>query len=198
MTRIHLVRHGHHDLLGRVLCGRTTDIGLSPRGCSEMNSAAAQFAGRKIAAIQSSPRLRTRQSATILASMLGNGVDIVAALDEIDFGDWSDRPFSELDQDPRWMRWNTARANARAPQGESMAEAQTRMVVHLSHIAAAHPDGSVIVVSHAEPIRAALLFHRHLSLDRFMEIEVAPASVCTLTLGDRHARRGVSHAMVTV
>jgi broad specificity phosphatase PhoE len=39
---------------------------------------------------------------------------------------------------------------------------------------------AAVVVSHAEPIRAALLHYRGMALDRFAEIEVAPASVSVL------------------
>ena len=64
---IHLVRHGHHALLGRTLCGRMNGVTLDEIGCAEMARCAVTVSPRP-ALIQSSPQRRCMQSACILAA----------------------------------------------------------------------------------------------------------------------------------
>src|SRR5438876_12433676 len=71
MTVFHLLRHGEHGLLGRVLAGRMPGVGMTERGRAEIAAAAERFAREKIAAIYASPLQRTRESAEIGAMRLG-------------------------------------------------------------------------------------------------------------------------------
>lgn len=57
-----------------------------------------------------------------------------------------------------------------------------RMVRHLEQLRRVQADGAIVIVSHAEPIRAALLHYSRTPLDNFLSIEVAPASVSTLSV----------------
>ena len=59
---------------------------------------------------------------------------------------------------------------------------QQRVVQHLEQLRRVQADGSIVIVSHAEPIRAALLYYSRTPLDNFLSIEVAPASVSTLAV----------------
>jgi broad specificity phosphatase PhoE len=176
---IHLVRHGHHALLDRVLCGRMPGVGLDEFGCRQI-ALCAEHILPVPTAIQSSPQRRARQSASILASHFDLAVEIVSAIDEIDLGDWTARSFDELERDPDWRRWNCRRGESRPPNGESMLELQRRVVRHLEQLREDPGESTVLMVSHAEPIRAALLHYRNIALDDFLSIAVDPASVITL------------------
>jgi probable phosphoglycerate mutase len=183
---VHLVRHGHHALLAGVLCGRMPGVELDELGCRQMASCL-QCILPAPTAIQSSPQRRALQSASILARHLGIVVEIVAAVDEIDVGGWTGRAFDELNKDPDWQRWNHRRGSSRPPRGESMRELQRRVVQHLQQLRDDPGDGTILIVSHAEPIRAALLHYANIPLDDFLSIAVDPASVSTLCFD----RRGV-------
>src|SRR3954469_2684593 len=152
MRTIHLVRHGHHAMLGNRLCGRMPGVQLDDRGCRQM-SCCADLIGRTPAAIQSSPQRRAQQSASILGWHFGVAVEIVPAMDEIDFGDWTSLEFSELERYPGWKRWNSRRGSSRPPGGESMRALQQRTVQHLEELRRLYADEIVVIVSHAEPIR---------------------------------------------
>jgi probable phosphoglycerate mutase len=104
--------------------------------------------------------------------------------DEIDFGDWAGLTFAELDHDPRWKRWNSHRSAAAPPDGETMRELQTRVVRGILSVVAAHHNQSIVIVSHAEPIRAALLYFRQIPLNDFPRIKVDPGSLTTLEFRD--------------
>lgn len=176
---IHLIRHGHHPLLGTTLCGRMTGVQLDPLGCQQM-AHCAELIWPAPVAIQTSPQQRCMQSAAILSERFGLAIEIVPALDEIDYGDWTGLSFAELDRDPRWSSWNARRGASRPPGGESMRALQRRIVAHLKHVAKDGSTATMAMVSHAEPIRAALLYYAGIALDDFLSIEVDPASASTL------------------
>lgn len=189
-----LVRHGSHDDLGTWLSGRTRDIALNPAGRAEAAALARRLAGRSIAAITTSPRCRTLETAAIL----GQGLDLVPvavdALDEIDFGAWSGRRFADLDGDPAWQRWNVARASALAPGGETMAAAVGRAIAHLDGLvdglARQGGGGPVLCVSHCDLIRGMIAHALGLDMDNILRFEIAPGSVSWLR-ADGHGRAHV-------
>jgi broad specificity phosphatase PhoE len=184
---IHLVRHGHHAMLSHWLCGRMPGVQLDDFGCRQM-CRCAELITEQPAVIQSSPQRRAQQSASILAWKFELPVEIVPALDEIDYGAWTSLAFADLKGDPRWNRWNTRRSSGCPPGGESMRALQQRVVQHLEQLRRAQAYGTVVVVSHAEPIRAALLHYSRTPLDDFLSIEVDPASVSTLVVDEAGIR----------
>ena len=180
-TIIHLVRHGHHALLGRTLCGRMKGVALDDLGCQEM-ARCVDLIGPWPSSIQSSPQRRCMQSACIMAARFGLPVEIVPALDELDYGEWTGRRFEDLGRDPQWSSWNTQRGASRPPGGECMRSLQRRVVDHLEQLRSDQGADIIVAVSHAEPIRAALLHYSRIGLDDFLSIEIDPASISTLTV----------------
>lgn len=184
---IGLVRHGSHDELGRVLSGRSSDIALNEAGRAEAAALAARLAPRGIVRIDTSPRLRTRQTAAILGQGLGLAPAVAADLDEIDFGAWSGRAFADLAGDPAWNRWNAARASAPTPGGETMAAAVARALRHVESCAAAG-GGPVLLVSHCDIIRGVIAQVLGLGLDHLLRFDVDPGSISWLSVGQSGAR----------
>ena len=180
ITTIQLVRHGHHGLLGDRLCGRMPGVQLDDLGCRQMSRCAEII--ERPALFQSSPQRRAQQSASILAWHFGLPVEIAPEADEIDYGEWTSRPFADLEGDAMWHRWNTRRSASHPPGGESMQALQQRIVRHLEQLRSLHADGAIVIVSHAETIRAALLYYSRIPLDDFLSVDVAPASVSTLAV----------------
>lgn len=106
-------------------------------------------------------------------------------LDEIDFGRFAGRTFEELSDDPAWTAWNRDRATARCPHGETMAEAAARMARALDHAARRAHVREMVLVTHADMIRAAVTTVLGLPLDAVFRFDVDPASVTTvLAAGD--------------
>lgn len=186
MTRFLLVRHAPHALQGRTLVGRS-DVPLSDEGTRLAASLADRLAGEPLAAVQSSPRARTRATAAAIAGRHGLAVETAAELDEIDFGAWTGQAFDALEPDPAWRSWNAWRTGSRPPGGETsggetMAEVQLRLLRHLETARARWPDGTVALVSHGDPIRAVLAFWLGIPLDLAHRLEVDPASVSRVEL----------------
>jgi broad specificity phosphatase PhoE len=177
---IYLVRHATHALVARVLVGRTAGVRLGEEGLLQAELLAGRLARQPIDAVQSSPRERAVETAAAIAKKHALEVEIVPELDEADFGAWTGQCFEDLAFDDRWNAWNCARSRARPPSGESMRELQERITGHLLRSARAKSCGSLVMVTHAEVIRAALLGQLGWSLDDYASLEIAPASVSVL------------------
>jgi probable phosphoglycerate mutase len=183
-----LVRHAAHELVDRILCGRTPGIGLGAEGRAQAERVARRLACEPIEAIHTSPLERARETAEPIASRLNLRPQVCEALNEIDVGEWSGREFAALHDDPRWAIWNNARGHARAPGGETMQEVRARIVGHMEEIRARHDGKAVVLVSHADVIKAALLHCLRMPLDGYRLFDVSPASISALAIGDWGAK----------
>jgi broad specificity phosphatase PhoE len=183
MGVFHLLRHGEHGLLGRVLAGRMPGVGMTERGRAEIASQAERLAGEKIAAIYASPLQRTRESAEIVAARLGLPIGFRDDLLELDFGEWTGATFDSIRADPRWQAWSTQRSLAAIPGGESMRAVQQRVVAALLELNERHLHESVVLVSHGDVIRAVLLFALGMPLDLYNRIEIGQGSISTISIG---------------
>lgn len=184
IATILLVRHAAHGHLGRVLSGRAGDVPLSQAGLSQARALAGGLKGERIDAVHASPLRRARETAQALSKARSIGTEVSEALNEIDFGEWTGRPFVELSGDPHWHRWNTQRASAVPPGGEPMAAVQARVLAYLRKVARRASDRVIAMVSHADVIRAAVAGILGLSLDRVLSFDIDPASVTRIDAGD--------------
>lgn len=184
MTVFRLVRHGEHVLAGRVLAGRTPGIGLSERGRAEIAWVADFLADDETVALYSSPLQRTRETAEILSARLDLPVGYRQDVIELDFGEWTGLTFDQVKADERWQLWQSCRSIAVVPGGESMRQVQDRIVGALFELRRKHRDGTVVIVSHGDVIRAALLFALGMPLDFYSRLEIALASVSTIRIDD--------------
>lgn len=180
MTTFLLVRHAAHDLIDRALAGRKLDVALNAHGRGQAQALARRLASEPTARIISSPRKRARQTAEPICAALNLPLAIAPQLDEHDAGIWAGQSFAALVRDPRWRLWNERRGAVRPPSGESMAELQLRIVRYIDLLAARHPDETIALITHAEPIRAALMYERKVALTDFLQVEVPVASITML------------------
>jgi probable phosphoglycerate mutase len=187
-TTFFLVRHAAHDRVGTVLCGRMPGVRLGSLGQEQARRLAARFANENVASVQSSPLERARETAEPIAASLTTDVEVNERITEIEFGAWTGQRFGDLGSDPRWSAWNGARGVSRPPEGETMLEAQARIVGAMERLRDAYPERSVVLVSHSDVIKAALLYHLGLPVDAYARFDIDPASVSTLVVGDWGAR----------
>jgi len=161
-------------------------VQLDELGCRQMAAVADLISQIGPVALQSSPQRRALQSADIVAERCGLAVEVVPAFDEVDMGDWTGTEFSRLALDGDWQRWNRRRGSSQPPGGESMVVLQSRVVAHIEQLRAV--GGPIVIVSHAEPIRAAVLHYLRWPLDDFHSVTIDPASVSTISLEGSRGR----------
>ena len=182
-TTVHLVRHASHALLPHTLAGRMDGVALSDKGMAEAVQLADSFAW-PIAAVISSPMQRALETAAPIAASLGLAVQTDPGFNEIDFGTWTGQLLADLEPDPAWHAWNRLRALASTPGGETMHQAQSRALHALDHLRNTHADQAIVIVSHADIVKALLAPALGLPLDRLYRLTIAPASISTLILHD--------------
>ncbi len=155
-----------------------SDISLDEQGQVEAVALARLIASRGVTRIVSSPRARTHETAAVVAAAMDLPVAIDAALDEVDFGDFTGRSFATLRDDPDWQRWNAERGTARCPGGETMGEAVARAVGFIAGCG----EGATLCVSHCDVIRGVVAHFLGLPLARIFSLGCDPGSVTTLVL----------------
>lgn len=177
MATFLLIRHAAPDLPGPVMSGRTPGVHLCPRGREQAKALAERLAEAPIRAIYSSPLERTRETAECLARRLELLVQVRPELGELDFGEWTGKMLNELEPLPEWALFNQFRSVRRIPGGETLQEAQARMVRFMIRLHEEQPDGLIALVSHSDVIKAALVYFLGMPLDLMHRIEIDQASV---------------------
>jgi broad specificity phosphatase PhoE len=182
VTTVYLVRHAEKASDPDILTGRSSGIHLSERGGRQAERLGQWFGSLPVQGVWSSPMERARETAEQIASTAKLSVEISEALTELHFGGWTGRGLSELERDPQWRRFNQFRSVTRIPGGELIGEVQMRVVTEIIRIAGEVPNGCVVLVSHGDPIRAALGYFLGAPLDAMNRIEVSVASVSIVAL----------------
>jgi probable phosphomutase (TIGR03848 family) len=176
-TRLILVRHAVTAHTGPLLSGRMPGIDLSDKGVGQAEAAATRLAALPVAAIYASPIERTTQTAQCIAAHHHLEVLPLPGVIEADYGDWTGGKIADLAKTDEWKVVQVAPSRARFPGGESIREMQARMVGALDAVVARHPNETVVVVSHADPIKSAIAHYAGMHLDLFQRVHVSPASV---------------------
>ena len=183
-TTVLLVRHGQTPTTGKVLPGRAKGLHLADEGRRQADIAAARIAElERVDAVYSSPLERAKETAAPISAARGLRTQIDRGLFECDFGDWTGAELKKLMKLPEWQTVQRAPSVFRFPNGESFTEMQTRMVSALDRLRAAHPGGTIVCVSHADTIKAAVAHALGTHIDLFQRIVISPASVTAITWG---------------
>jgi len=187
-TTILLVRHGQTQTTGTILPGRAPGLHLSERGVAQAEGVAARIAelSRRPVALYVSPLERARETATPIAKVLKLRPVVERGLLECDFGAWTGKRLATLAKRPEWHAVQHAPSTFRFPDGESFSEMQLRMWTTLERLAKKHRNKTIVVVSHADPIKAAITYAQGVPLDLFQRTVISTCSVSALSLTDRH------------
>ena len=188
MSRFLLIRHASHDYLNRAIAGWRPGVHLNAQGREEAGRLAAALDGIPIQALYTSPLERTLETAEAISRCTGAEVRVREDFGEVRFGDWTDVDFETLNQDPRWQTFTRFRAGTRAPGGEMLLEVQARMVTAIERLRGEHPRDTGAIISHGDPIKAALMHYLGIALDLLHRIDISPASVSVLELRDGRAK----------
>jgi probable phosphomutase (TIGR03848 family) len=184
VTLLLLVRHAVTDMTGKRLYGRSEGISLSEAGREQAAGLAKRVAEVPLDALYSSPLDRCMETAAPIAEACGVTVQQVEGMLEIDYGDWTGRPFTSLSRTKLWREFHGATPSApRFPGGETLAEAQARVVGATGELVDRHPKGTVAVVTHGDVVALVLAYYAGIHVDLFQRLEVAPASVTAIGVG---------------
>lgn len=183
MSTVLLVRHATTAATGKKLGGRT-EAPLDESGRAQARETAERLRGLRLAAVYSSPLVRTMETARAVAASHGLGVRPADGLIEVEYGTWTDRPLAQVARTKLWPVIQQRPSQVTFPDGESIRGMQARAVEAVEEIVARHRKGTVVAVSHADVIKALVSFYLGQPLDLFQRIHIAPASVTALRLGE--------------
>jgi probable phosphoglycerate mutase len=179
-----LVRHGTTATTGTILPGRAPGLHLAETGRAQAGEAAERIGALSdVRAVYASPMERARETAAPIARAVGRRVRIVEGLNECDFGDWTGRRLADLRRLSAWKQVQHNPSAFRFPGGESFAEMQTRICDTLGQLAARHRGGTIVAVSHADPIKAAVAQAAGTPLDLFQRLVISPCSISVIAVG---------------
>ena len=184
-TVVLLVRHGQTPTTGTLLPGRAPGLHLSETGQAQAAAVGERLAAMpKVDAVYASPLERTRETAGAIAKALGLKVKLDKGLLEADIGDWTGQELKVVRKTPEWKIVHSYPSGFRFPGGESFVEMQTRTVSALERLRLAHPGQTIVAVSHADTIKAAVAHALGTHLDLFQRIVISPCSVTAIAYGD--------------
>jgi ribonuclease H / adenosylcobalamin/alpha-ribazole phosphatase len=146
--------------------------------------------------VVASPMVRTQETAAIIGERLGLPVRVDATFQEANFGEWQGLTAEEIEE--RWPGqlepWHT-KADVRPPGGESIADVGVRLRRGYDELLAGGGGRTVVVVSHAVAIRAALGVAMGAQPSSWSQLRVAPASISIVRLfADRRHEIAVAGA----
>ncbi len=145
------------------------NYGLNSAGKAQLGQAAAEYweVMGEVAAIYSSDFLRTRETATIVAGIRGQHVELTPLLRERFFGDWDRtsssnyrRVWREDRRDARHRRWNV----------ESVVDVAERLSVLIAECEEKYNDATILLVSHGDPLQILECLFRGHSLGSHREL----------------------------
>ncbi|MFY9783741.1 MAG: histidine phosphatase family protein [Acidimicrobiales bacterium] len=176
------MRHGLTDTTGTVLPGRAPGLHLSERGHAQAGEVAERLKelSPKPAALYVSPLERTKETAAPIAAALHLRAKFDRGLLECDFGSWTGKRLSTLRRRAEWRSVQHAPSTFRFPEGESFGEMQQRIWSTLEKLARHHRNRTIIVVSHADTIKAAVTFAQGVPLDLFQRTVISPCSLSAI------------------
>ncbi len=179
-----LARHGATAMsLEKRFSGRGGfDAPLSGLGHEQARALSREIAVRgDVDRIVTSPLLRTRQTATIIAEEIGLEVTVEEGFAECAFGDWDGHTFAEVRA--RWPRqleeW-LASTDVAPPGGESFAACNDRVSAARRRLVEDFSGQRVLVVAHVTPIKILVSEAVGAPLDSLYRMELPPCSLSTL------------------
>jgi broad specificity phosphatase PhoE len=188
VTLLLLIRHGETDWLGERLSGRMPDVHLNALGREKAEAVAAMLQSVSLDAIYSSPLERAIVTAEPTARAAGIPILADERLQEVEFGELTGKPFSELRETPIWSEVHLHPADIRYPGGENLQEVQNRVAQFIQEIHAGRESGTVAVFTHADTIRLALAHFLQMPLAAYHALRTDPASLSMLSLSGKAAR----------
>jgi broad specificity phosphatase PhoE len=183
VTSVLIVRHGETTwgVAGRY--AGQVDVPLTDRGQRQSRQVARRLAPLTPDVVLTSPLDRCRSTADAIAASLSRRgprceVTVDERLTDQSLGEWTGRSESEIAG--RWpadfRRWRHD-VDAAPPAGESLADLRVRCVAATEQAVADHRGRSIVVVSHAAPIRALLTWALGTPVDVAYRLRVDNASV---------------------
>ncbi len=178
--QIYLVRHGETEWNREEVFRGQRDIPLSETGRLQAEKTGRYFAGKKIAAILSSPLKRALQTAAEIARTTGVSVEESAGLTDMYFGPWEGLSLKEVRlRYPEDLEvWQRSPQKLRLNQGERLGSVRRRAAAVLGRPhKSMDSEGAIVVVTHRVICKLLVLHLLSIPSAHFWDMKFDPSSV---------------------
>jgi probable phosphoglycerate mutase len=176
-----LIRHGTNDWVNGRLAGWTPGVHLNDEGKAQAAALSERLGDLSLDAIYTSPLERCVETATAVARPRGLELRLVEQIGEVRYGEWQGAELKELYKHERWPGVQFYPSGTRFPNGETLGEAQMRMVQALDGLRERHPKQTIAVFSHADIIKLAIAYYIGMHIDLFQRLIINPCSLTALS-----------------
>ncbi len=187
MTKLYLIRHGESEANSKRVFAGNYDIDLTALGYRQAERIPAFFKGKHIDAIFASDLLRAYHTACPLAEERGVKIIKEPALREISAGAWEGKHFDDIFEKytADYTVWRNDIGSAVCTGGESVLHLSQRVLAAIEKIANAYEGKTVVLATHATPIRSMLSLWETGSLAGMQGYKWVPnASVTSVSYAD--------------
>lgn len=189
MTKFVFVRHGESEANIVASFGGRTDAPLSQKGLMQAELTADFLKDMPIDVAYASDLRRAFVTGERIAARHGLTVEPDPELREIDGGEWEGVPYADLAS--RWPEeydnWKNHPDKCTCPGGESIAQLYGRITGEIHRLAEKHAGQTVLIATHATPVRVMKLHMLGLPLERMSEVNWC--SNASVTVADYDAGR---------
>ncbi|MDX1533870.1 MAG: histidine phosphatase family protein, partial [Nitrosopumilaceae archaeon] len=180
MGLIIFLRHGQaKNNTERVLAGRSPGVPLTDNGIEQAKKAAEFIEKMNITKIYTSPIERARQTAEIVANH--NSIDVTddERLIELDMGKFTGMKYDDIfsSHGNVFMKFYSGDLELAHNGVETFDMVRKRVLDIVDHVSTQHKDQNVLLVTHMDPIKAALSSVIDLKPESLFELIVANASL---------------------
>lgn len=151
------MRHGEaeHNVERRMNSVDKDKFSLTEKGREDAQKAAKELLSQNISVIYASPYARTRESAELVADILGIDrakIQFDDRLGELDFGEFNNKSVDEF------IEWRNAHGfQEKVPGGESYQDAKNRFGAFLYDIEAQHENENILIVTHGIGLESLII-----------------------------------------
>jgi len=184
MTRLLIARHGQTIWNTQRRYQGQTDSPLDETGQRQAFDLGERLSKVKLSAIFASDLGRAWNTAAATAAHQDCPFIADPRLRELHYGEWQGMTYDEIRQgDPqRLAAWEADRMKASPPGGESLLQLAERVQAAIECIQKAYPEGTVLVVSHAGPIKVLLSQALGLPPTAYWQFRLEHATLSVLSL----------------
>lgn len=181
MTTVILIRHGESEANREDIFAGHLNVDLMPKGVEQAQKTAQYIVENyTVDKIYASDLKRAYKTGKTLADKLGMEIIADKRFREIDAGEWDGIKFNELgDKYAEEFRiWRDDIANAKCTGGESVEDLRKRVFGVATEVAENNDGKTVVIATHATPIRVMQTYVQMGSLEKMNDIPwVSNASV---------------------
>jgi broad specificity phosphatase PhoE len=178
-VKLFALRHGETAWTRERRFSGSRDLPLTLHGQRQAQALADALASEKVVAVYTSPLARTRACAEAIGRLHRLEVRVEPRFREMTFGEWEGLTREEVEA--RWPEmfalWRTAPERAVPAGGESLPEVAARTAKALQQMRDSHPEGTLVLVSHAIVLRLIVLDALGLGPERLWSLDASPAGL---------------------